>query len=47
MEDSLKKDMTTLLYMRMDALSAAKSEDEKKAIFRNSEYIITRLKAAR
>jgi tetrahydrodipicolinate N-succinyltransferase len=33
MEESLKKDMNTLLYMRMDALKEVKSEDEKKAIF--------------
>ncbi|WP_396166065.1 hypothetical protein [Flavobacterium sp.] len=33
MEESLKKDMNTLLYMRMDALKDAKEEDEKKVIF--------------
>ncbi len=33
MEESLKKDMNTLLNMRLEALSSAKSEDEKKVIF--------------
>ena len=33
MDESLKKDLTSLLYMRMDALNGVKTEDEKKAIF--------------
>ncbi len=33
MEESLKKDMNTLLYMRMEAIKEVKSEDEKRAIF--------------
>ncbi|MGV1010865.1 MAG: hypothetical protein ACOYBS_00325 [Flavobacterium sp.] len=33
MDESLKKDFTTLLNMRMDALNGAQSEQEKKAIF--------------
>ena len=33
MDASLKKDFTTLLNMRMNALNGAKSEDERKVIF--------------
>ncbi len=33
MDDSLKKDMMTLLYMRMDAMNGAKTEADKKVIY--------------
>ena len=33
MNESLQKDMMTLLYMRMDAVKEAKTEEDKRAIF--------------
>lgn len=33
MDESLKRDFTTLLHMRADEINAAKSEEEKKMLF--------------